>query len=101
MGVVLRLYEIFKPLAYGFLKSASQGSFCTLYVATDPGLATSDGGVSGAHFVRLSPAPLSKAGSDKAVAKKLWAISDMVTGGNPDFVLEGLEHDEAPFDLPS
>jgi len=77
--VVLRLYEVFKPLAHGFLKSASQGSFCTLHVATDPSLATSDG-VSGAHFIRLSPAPLSKAGSDQGAAKKLWAISDRVTG---------------------
>lgn len=77
--VILQLYKIFEPVAYGFLKSAPQGAFCSLHVATDPSLATSKK-VNGAHFVRCSPAPLSKAGGDKEVAAKLWDISEKVTG---------------------
>merc|ERR1719356_167751 len=57
--VLLRLYNIFQPVAYGFLKSAPQGAFCSLHVATDPSLATSKK-VNGAHFVRCTPAPLSR-----------------------------------------
>merc|ERR1719507_2300649 len=75
---LLKVYNIFQPVAYGFMKSAPQGAFCTLHVATDPKLATSDA-VHGAHFVRCSPAPLSKAGSDEDAAARLWAISEEVT----------------------
>jgi len=77
--VVVKLKNIFLPLAHGFLKSAPQGAFCSLHVATDPRLATSEN-INGAHFVRCNPAPLSKAGSDKEAAAKLWEISEQVTG---------------------
>lgn len=76
--VLVKLNAIFRPLAHAFMKSPAQGSFCTLHLALDPSLATSDG-ASGAHFVRLSPAPLSEAGRDKAAAGRLWDISEMVT----------------------
>jgi len=77
--MILQLYKIFQPVAYGFMKSASQGAFCTLYVATDEKLATARGGT-GKHFIRLSPAPLSKIGRDREIAKKLWTLSEEVTG---------------------
>mmetsp|Transcript_82407 Transcript_82407/g.265680 ORF Transcript_82407/g.265680 Transcript_82407/m.265680 type:complete len:471 (+) Transcript_82407:55-1467(+) len=76
--VVVKLKEIFRPVAMGFMKTPTQGAFCTLHVATDPALSTSDN-ITGAHFVRCSPAPLSRAGSDEKVADRLWTISERVT----------------------
>jgi len=76
--VIVKLNEIFRPVAMGFMKTPTQGAFCTLHLATDPALATSDN-ITGAHFVRCSPAPLSRAGSDEEVADRLWTISERVT----------------------
>lgn len=77
--IVVKLIAIFGFLAHAFLKSPQQGSFCTLHVATDPDLATS-GAVSGCHFVRCMPAPLSEAGRDREIALRLWYLSEQVTG---------------------
>jgi len=76
--VVVKLNKIFRPVAMCFMKNPTQGAFCTLHLATDPVLETSDS-ITGAHFVRCSPAPLSRAGSDKKVAARLWNISEKVT----------------------
>lgn len=77
--IVVKLNAIFRPIAHAFLKSPQQGSFCTLHVATDPKLSTSDA-ITGAHFVRCSPAPLSQAGQDQETARRLWKHSEAVTG---------------------
>eukprot|EP00928_Gymnodinium_smaydae_P072833 TRINITY_DN56123_c0_g1_i1.p1 TRINITY_DN56123_c0_g1~~TRINITY_DN56123_c0_g1_i1.p1 ORF type:complete len:466 (-),score=50.98 TRINITY_DN56123_c0_g1_i1:324-1664(-) len=76
--VLLSLYGALKPLVYGFLKTAPQGAFCTLYAATAPGLtrAESDSEI---FLVRLSPAPLGSAGGDLALADAIWKESHQLT----------------------
>lgn len=76
---VVRLSALFRPVAMTFMKTPMQGCFCTMHVATDPGLETADK-ASGRHFVRCSPAPLSAAGSDELAAARLWRVSEEVTG---------------------
>lgn len=77
--VIVCLQRLFKPLTYFFFKSPRQGSFCTLHVATAPSLATADG-ASGQFFLRLRPAPISRAGRDEAAAARLWDVSEKLTG---------------------
>lgn len=76
---LLMLYGMFRYVMYAFLKTAPQGAMCTVHVATSPALASSDGG-SGAYWVRLSPAPLSKACMDKMAAARLWDTCLQATG---------------------
>jgi len=78
--VLLKVHHIFNLVCYGFLKSARQGSFCTLHVATSPDLATARDGTSGAYFVRLAPAPLGRTGRNEAAAARLWSLSEEITG---------------------
>eukprot|EP00932_Pfiesteria_piscicida_P016791 SRR837773.3699.p2 GENE.SRR837773.3699~~SRR837773.3699.p2 ORF type:complete len:486 (-),score=184.33 SRR837773.3699:17-1432(-) len=77
--IVVKLNQIFRPVAMAFMKTPLQGAFCTLHVATDPSLDTADK-VTGAHFVRCSPAPLSRAGRDEEISAQIWRISEEVTG---------------------
>jgi len=79
---VLWLYAIFRGPMNVLLKTPLQGAACTLHVATAPELATSDS-VSGGYFLRLSPAPLSKACADATAAARIWALSMELTGAPP------------------
>mmetsp|Transcript_89717 Transcript_89717/g.225652 ORF Transcript_89717/g.225652 Transcript_89717/m.225652 type:complete len:203 (+) Transcript_89717:1-609(+) len=77
--LLLKFYAIISFICFLFLKSARQGSFCTVHVATSSRLATAEDS-SGQYFVRLSPAPLSKACRDEAAAVRLWSLSERITG---------------------
>jgi len=78
--VLVWLTVIFRPIVNGFIKNARQGSYNSLHVATAPNLATAKEGVSGGFFIRLAPAPLPEAGSDRAVAERFWDVSEKLTG---------------------
>lgn len=77
--ILVKLEQLFRPVAMAFMKTPPQGAYCTLHVATDPDLDTSDK-VTGAHFVRCAQAPLSRTGADEELAAKLWRISEEITG---------------------
>jgi len=81
--VLLFIYSAFYPLALLYLKLARIGSMGTVDLATAAEFATSDpgsGGVSGAWFLHMKPAPFSKAAKDVATAERLWDVAMELTG---------------------
>jgi NAD(P)-dependent dehydrogenase (short-subunit alcohol dehydrogenase family) len=59
-----------------FFKTPEQGADTAYYLATDPAV----GAVTGEYFVNRRIRPSSKKSRDKALAKRLWALSAEMTG---------------------
>jgi NAD(P)-dependent dehydrogenase (short-subunit alcohol dehydrogenase family) len=59
-----------------FSISAEEGARTTIYLATSPEVE----GVSGQYFVRQKAVPSSPASRDEAAARRLWQISEELTG---------------------
>jgi NAD(P)-dependent dehydrogenase (short-subunit alcohol dehydrogenase family) len=56
--------------------NAEEGAKTSIYLATSPEVA----GVTGKHFARCRLAPTSPASMDEAAARKLWDLSEALTG---------------------
>ncbi len=70
-GVVKTALAVGSPL---FLKDVPQGASTQTYVATHPDA----GAVSGEYFSHCNVARSSKYGQDRAMAEKLWAVSEEI-----------------------
>lgn len=81
---ILWLYSVFQPMCFLFFKTAPQGAACTLFAATAPQLATSENGGSGLYLNRFAPAPKGKVVEDEVIAKRLWELSEQLTGPAPE-----------------
>ncbi|CAD7013864.1 unnamed protein product [Ceratitis capitata] len=66
---------IFKPLFWPFIKAPQNGAQTTLYAALEPELAN----VSGKYFSDCNLKDVAPAGTDDALAKWLWAVSEKWT----------------------
>ena len=62
----------FMRLLKSFFKTPQQGARTTIYVATSPDLE----GITGKYFVDSKPARTSGAAKNKALGKRLWALSE-------------------------
>jgi len=79
-GVVIDcLTKTFKPFVYTLLKTTYQGSRGSIFVATSARMATSDN-MSGRFLMRLSPVAHNTAWLDGQACRKLWDISEELTG---------------------
>lgn len=63
-------------LAAPFLMSSENGAKTTLFLATDPAVATT----SGKYFAKSKPKAPSREARDPAVAKRLWSVSEELVG---------------------
>ena len=63
-------------LIHRFSLSPEEGAETSIYLATSPEVA----GVTGKYFVKKSPVPSSKATYDVDVARRLWELSEQLTG---------------------
>lgn len=70
------LFGLVGPLV---LKSVAQGAATEVYVATHPSLAT----VSGQYFANCNVAAPRKDGSDEALARRLWDVSEKIVAALP------------------
>ena len=59
--------------------SVEEGAKTPIYLATAPEVA----GVTGQYFVKQKPAPSSAASRDEAAARRLWKLSEELTGVPP------------------
>jgi NAD(P)-dependent dehydrogenase (short-subunit alcohol dehydrogenase family) len=80
-----KLLEDYAPQPLGFLMkiigvSSEKGARTSLYLATSPEVA----GVSGKYFVNQKAVPSSRISYDEAVARKLWQVSEALTGLSAD-----------------
>lgn len=64
------------PFASLFGKSAREGAETPIYLASSPDVA----GVSGAYFIDCEPTPPSPASRDEETARRLWRVSEEMTG---------------------
>ncbi len=73
-------FGILGPLFKWFIERISltpeQGADNTIYLATSPDVE----GITGGYFVRREPALSSAISYDKALAKRLWKLSERITG---------------------
>nr|XP_002730785.2 PREDICTED: retinol dehydrogenase 14-like [Saccoglossus kowalevskii] len=67
---------LFRPLIWLFLKTAHQGAQTSIYLAVDPELEK----VNGKYFGDCYEKPFHPVAQDEGVAKKLWDISEKMTG---------------------
>lgn len=68
--------RILSRLARPFLRSPAKGAATSVYLASAPGVAT----VSGQYFANRRARRSSKASYDRAVAAKLWGVSERLAG---------------------
>ena len=59
-----------------FFQTSEQGAGTAVYLATSPEVE----GVTAKYFYRKRPVPSSKASYDKALGKRLWELSEVMTG---------------------
>lgn len=71
-GVVGFLAQLASP----FLMSPEDGALTTLFLATDPSVATT----SGLYFAKCKPKTPSREARDASVAKRLWDVSEELVG---------------------
>ena len=71
-GVVGFFAKVIAP----FLMSSEDGAKTTLFLATDPSVATT----SGKYFAKSKPKNPSREARDPAVAKRLWSVSEELVG---------------------
>ena len=71
--VVRILYNIF---AFFFLRTPEQGAQTIIYMATEPSLK----GVSGEYFGDCKLEDLKDNAKDEKIGKKLWEVSERLTG---------------------
>lgn len=64
------------PFAALFGKSAQEGAKTPVYLASSPEVA----GVSGEYFIDCEPTPPSPASRDEEAARRLWRVSEEMTG---------------------
>eukprot|EP00471_Norrisiella_sphaerica_P000353 CAMPEP_0184488404 /NCGR_PEP_ID=MMETSP0113_2-20130426/11699_1 /TAXON_ID=91329 /ORGANISM="Norrisiella sphaerica, Strain BC52" /LENGTH=361 /DNA_ID=CAMNT_0026871141 /DNA_START=134 /DNA_END=1219 /DNA_ORIENTATION=+ len=64
------------PLMYAIRKTAYQGAFTSIHLATSPSLR----GVSGKYFVHCRSHPSSKASYDKSQSKRVWELTTNLLG---------------------
>jgi len=70
------LIRLFMPLYKLFTKSPAKGAETSIYVASSPELEK----VSGKYFVDKTPVASSPISYDEAVSRRLWEISESMTG---------------------
>jgi NAD(P)-dependent dehydrogenase (short-subunit alcohol dehydrogenase family) len=71
-----RLYGVAMTLLRPVMVSAEKGAQTPIYLATAPEVA----GVSGQYFINCKPARSSAASYDEAAARRLWEVSERLTG---------------------
>lgn len=81
--VLLWFYFVLRPLCYTLFKTPLQGCACTVFAATAPQFAKADAGCSGLYLSRFAPATKSAVVQNEAVAKRLWDLSEKLTGSVP------------------
>ncbi len=64
------------PIMVFLQKTPEEGAYCTLHVLLNNHSASAKGG----YFVHGRLVPSSKASNDKQLAKKLWDVSEQLTG---------------------
>ncbi|HWO94253.1 MAG TPA: SDR family NAD(P)-dependent oxidoreductase, partial [Dehalococcoidia bacterium] len=75
LGRLLRFgYIVGKPV----MRSAAKGAETSIYLATSPDVE----GVTGQYFENCRPAESSRQSYDEEAARKLWAISEQLVGGD-------------------
>jgi len=70
------LVKLLMPLVGLFMRSPEQGAVTQIYLASSPEVE----GVSGKYFVDSKPAQSSAESYDSAVARRLWEVSERMTG---------------------
>ena len=70
------LSALVAPIFWMFLKTPRNGAQTTIYCAVDPSL----NNVTGQYFADCRPKNCAKQGCDDGVAKKLWEVSEELTG---------------------
>jgi NAD(P)-dependent dehydrogenase (short-subunit alcohol dehydrogenase family) len=70
-------------LARPFTISPEEGAATAIYLATSPDVATT----SGLYFVKQKPARSNKASYDQDTARRLWTVSEQLTGVEPSLTL--------------
>lgn len=77
MNFFMRLgNQLFAPVLLALQKTPSQGAYCSIHVATNPMLE----GLGGLYFVNSTPSSVGKGALDLAAAKRLWELSEKLTG---------------------
>ena len=71
-----RIHRLVMWLATPVLRSPEQGAHTSVYLASAPAVA----GGSGEYFANCKPASSSKEARDPEVAKRLWQVSERLTG---------------------
>jgi NAD(P)-dependent dehydrogenase (short-subunit alcohol dehydrogenase family) len=73
----VRLLKPFWNIAKHVILTAEQGAATPVYLASSPELR----GVSGLYFEKCAPAPSSAASRDVHLQRRMWGISERLTGG--------------------
>ena len=71
-----RLHGFTMALAKPFMKTPEQGARTSLYLATSPDVAD----VTGEYFVNCKRRPGSRESADAEIARRLWEVSEQMTG---------------------
>jgi NAD(P)-dependent dehydrogenase (short-subunit alcohol dehydrogenase family) len=75
-GVISFVFKSFYTLFTPFTKSNAQGAETSIYLASSPEVE----GVTGRYYVDSNEAPSSLASHDEEAARRLWEISEQMTG---------------------
>ena len=71
-----RLHAFTMALAKPFMKTPEQGARTSIYLATSPDVAD----VTGEYFVNCKRKPGSRESADSEIARRLWEVSERMTG---------------------
>ena len=71
-----RLHGVIMAIAKPFMKTPEQGARTSIYLATSPEVAA----VTGEYFVNCKRKPGSRESADAEVARRLWEVSERMTG---------------------
>lgn len=71
-----RLAKVIAPLLNLFAIPAEEGAKTSIYLASSPAVA----GVTGTYFYKERPKATAQAATDAAVARRLWQVSEELTG---------------------
>lgn len=68
------------PLLSAVQKTPTQGAYCSVYAATEPSLVATGSPYKGGYFANSTLTEVSEAAQNMDAARKLWEVSEQLTG---------------------